>query len=49
MNEIMFCGLRVNAEGLSPESEKTAAAMRIPVPRTVHDVQEVFGYGWLVS
>ena len=34
-------------EGLSPESEKTAAVMRIPVPRTVHEVRRFLGMvGW---
>ena len=47
MTEITFCGLRVNAEGLSPESEKSAAIMRIPVPRTVHEVCRFLGMvGW---
>ena len=49
MTEITFCGLPVNAEGLSPECEKTAAVMRIPVPRTVHEVRRCLGMVGIVG
>ena len=47
MTETTFCGLRVNAEGLRPESEKTATVKRIPVSRAVDEVRKFLGmFGW---
>ena len=47
MTEVIFCGYRVNADGLSPDSEKTAAIAKIPSLSSIKEVKSFLGMtGW---
>ena len=43
MNQVLFCGFRITAEGISPNAEKLAAIEKISVPSSVREVKTFLG------